>query len=97
MNYVLNFPCGRIFCDNIDNRWISTEEISNQHSHTGSNAFLIMVYPFLGGIGFMALCRVLYSIIWSRQKIAFVRQPTRFETAGINMAKGRGKNERELV
>jgi hypothetical protein len=83
-----------------DGRWISTEEIPNQHSHSGSNAFLIMAYPFLGGIGFMVLCRVLYSIIWSRQKIASVasvRQQTRFETPGINLAKGKTKRERDMV
>lgn len=77
-------------------RWISTEEISNQHSHTGVNALLIMAYPFLGGIGFMVLCRVLYSVLWSRQKIASVRQ-TRFESPGINMTNGKGKSERNMV
>ena len=83
-----------------DGRWISTEEIPNQHSHSGSNAFLIMAYPFLGGIAFMVLCRVLYSIIWSRQKIASVasvRQQTKFETTGLNLGKGKMKREREMV
>jgi len=86
--------CRRIKC-NV--RWISTDEIPNQHSHTGLNALLIMSYPFLGGIGFMALCRVLYRVIWSRPKIASVRQPARFESAGINMGKRKPKRERDMV
>jgi len=48
----------------------------------------------------MVLCRVLYSIIWSRQKIASVasvRQHTIFETPGINLAKGKAKRERDMV
>lgn len=86
-------------------RWISTEEIPNEHSHSGTNAVLIMIYPFLAGIGFMALFRMLYSVVWERHRIANVRQPTRFETAGISMAtnnklggqKVKAKREREMV
>ena len=85
----------------INGSWISTDEIPNQHTHSGSNALLIMAYPFLGGIGFMVLCRVLYSILWSRQKIASVasvRQQTRLDTPGINFGKtGKPKREREMV
>jgi hypothetical protein len=81
-------------------RWVSTDEVSNQHSHTGSNAFLIMAYPFLGGVAFLILCRMLYSVIWSRQRIASVasvRQGTRFESHGMKATKGKGKREREMV
>lgn len=81
-------------------RWISTDEVANPHSHTGYNAFLIMVYPFLGGVAFMILWRMLYSVIWSRQRIASVasvRHGTRFESYGMNATKGKLKLERELV
>ena len=66
-----------------------------------------MIYPFLAGMGFMALFRMLYSVVWDRQRIAHIRQPTRFETAGITMAKnnkigghghkGKPKRERDMV
>jgi hypothetical protein len=83
--------------DRTYDRWISAEEVSDQHSHSSSNALAILAYPFLGGVGFMALCRVLYSVLWSRQRIASVRQRTRFDSHGISMGKGKSKRERELV
>ena len=80
-----------------DHSWISTKEIPNQHTHSGLNALLIMVYPFLGGIALMVLCRVLYEIIWSRRTIAMLRWQTGFESTGINMGKGKGKSARDMA
>ena len=77
--------------------WIWTEEIPKQHTHSGLNAIHIMAYPFLGGIVFMVLCRVLYDVIWSRQKIASVRQQTRFEGTGLNMGKVKSKSARDMA
>jgi hypothetical protein len=71
--------------------------VANEHSHRGLNALHIMLYPFMAGIVFMLLCRVLYDVLWSRQKIASVRQQARFESAGINMTKGRGKRARDMA
>jgi len=56
-----------------------------------------MCYPFIGGIVFMLLCRVLYDVLWGRGKIASVRQQARFESAGINMNKRRGKTVRDMA
>ena len=56
-----------------------------------------MFYPFIGGIVFMLLCRVLYDVLWARQKIASVRQQARFESAGINMNKRREKRARDMA
>lgn len=80
-------------------RWISTEEVANEHTHRGSNALLIMAYPFLGGVLFWVLCRVLYDVLWSRQRIASVRQQTRFETAGAGMNMGiwKSKSARDMA
>jgi hypothetical protein len=77
--------------------WIWTEEIPKQHTHNGLNAIHIMAYPFLGGIAFMVLCRVLYDVVWSRQKIASVRQQTRFEGATLNIGKGKSKRARDMA
>ena len=83
-------------CDS-DCRWIWTDEIPKQHTHSGLNAIHIMAYPFLGGIIFMVLCRVLYDVVWSRQKIASVRQQTRFVGTGLNIRKGKSKRARDMV
>ena len=80
-----------------ERRWISTEEVANEHYHRGLNALHIMCYPFIGGIVFMLLCRVLYDVLWGRGKIASVRQQARFESAGINMNKRRGKTVRDMA
>lgn len=78
-------------------RWISTEEVPNQHTHRGLNALLVMIYPFIGGILFWVLCRVLYDVVWSRQRIASVRRQTRFESPGMNMGMGKTKSARDMA
>ena len=45
----------------------------------------------------MVLFRVLYDVVWSRQKIASVRQQTMFEATGLHMGKGKSKRARDMA
>ena len=45
----------------------------------------------------MVLCRVLYDVVWSRQKIASVRLHARFEATGLNMGKMKSKSARDMA
>ena len=45
----------------------------------------------------MVLFRVLYDVVWVRQKIASVRRQTRFEGTGLNMGKVKIKAARDMA
>jgi hypothetical protein len=45
----------------------------------------------------MVLCRVLYDVVWSRQKIASVRRRARFEATGLNMGYVKSKSAKDMA